>query len=53
MFTYEDKDSLSVDLNKNDSLIVDFHNEDQDSRIVDLHKNDFLCMYMFTDVALF
>ena len=53
MFTYEDTDSLIVDLNNNDSLIVDLHNQDQDSRIVDLHKKELLCMYMLTDVALF
>ena len=38
----EDKDSLIVDLNDNDSLIIDFHNQDQDSRIADLHNHDSL-----------
>ena len=38
----EDKDSLIVDLNNNDCLIVNFHKQDQDSRIVELHNNDSL-----------
>ena len=36
----QDKDALTVGLNNNDSLIVDFHNHNPDSRIVDLHNND-------------
>ena len=39
--------------NNNACLIVDFHNEYKDSRIIDVHNNDFLCMYMFSYVALF
>ena len=35
----ENKDSLTVDLDNNDSLLVALHNQDQDSRIVDLHNN--------------
>ena len=42
MSTYEDMDSLAVDLNSNDTLLVDLHNQYQDSRIVDLHNNDSL-----------
>ena len=35
----DDKDSLIVDLNHNDSLIVDFHNQDQDSHIADFNND--------------
>ena len=54
------QDSRIVDLHTNDSLgvaldslIADFRNQDKDSRIIVVHNRDFLCMYMFTYVALF